>query len=68
MDWNDIDDIIYDGTADQIDSVKCPECGNGLKLSYFPLTKSVEIYCRGCGTIIKQSGVSQIPNFAKISA
>ena len=64
MSWDDIDDIIFDGTVEQINNVRCPECGGSLKLSYFPLTKSVEIFCWGCGTVIKQSGVSQKPNFA----
>jgi ribosomal protein S27E len=64
MSWDDIDDIIFDGTDEQISSVKCPECGGHLKLSYFPMTRSVEIYCRSCGAVVKQSGVSQAPNFA----
>ena len=68
MSWDDIDDIIYDGTAEQINNVKCPECGGELRLSYYPLTSTVEIYCRGCGTIIRQNGVSQKPNFAMVSA
>ena len=65
MSWDDVDDIIFDGTPEQIEEIKCPECEGDLRLSYFPLTKSVEIYCRTCGTIIKQSGVSKKPNFAR---
>ena len=64
MSWDDIDDIIFDGTAEEISKIKCPECDGVLKLSYFPMTRSVEILCRNCGTIIKQNGVSQVPNFA----
>ena len=64
MNWDDIDDIIYDGTPEQINTLKCPECGNSLNLSYFPQTKSVEILCRGCGAIVRQSGIAQAPNFA----
>ena len=68
MGWDDIDNIIYDGTSEQIDSIKCPECNGKLKLSYFPMTKSVEILCRGCGTIIRQNGITRTPNFAIIKA
>ena len=68
MGWEDIDDIIFAGTSEQISNIKCPECGGVLRLSYFPETKSVEIFCRGCRTVIKQHGVSQKPNFALISA
>jgi len=68
MSWDDVNDILFTGTPEQISSVRCPECGGVLKLSYFPVTKSVEIYCSGCGTVIKQHGVSQEPNFALLSA
>ena len=68
MSWDDIDEIIYTGTPEQISNVKCPECGGALKLSYFPATRSVEIFCHVCGTVIKQHGVSRIPNFALLSA
>ena len=64
MSWDDIDDIIFDGTAEEISKIKCPECDGVLKLSYFPMTRSVEVLCCSCGTIIKQNGVSQVPNFA----
>lgn len=67
MSWEDVDDIIFAGTAEEIRNLKCPECGGVLKLSYFPETKSVEIRCRGCGTVIKQHGVSREPNFALVS-
>jgi len=66
MNWDDVDDIIYDGTEEQINAVKCPECGGDLKLSYFPLTRNVEIRCFGCGTLIRAHGASKTPNFALI--
>jgi phage FluMu protein Com len=68
MSWEDVDDIIYDGTPEQIDNVKCPECGGVLKLSYFPMTRSVEIRCRGCNTLVRESGVHKEPNFAVASS
>ena len=64
MNWDDIEDIIFDGTQEQINAVKCPECGGDLKLSYFPMTKGVEIRCKGCGTLVREHGVSTEPNFA----
>jgi transcription initiation factor TFIIIB Brf1 subunit/transcription initiation factor TFIIB len=68
MSWDDVDDILFDGTQEQIDNIKCPECNNDLKLSYFPMTKSVQIICKGCHTVVRQNGVSQEPNFAKYIA
>ena len=68
MSWDEVDDIIFDGTEEQINNVKCPECGSGLRLAYFPITRSVEIHCRECGVVIKQNGVTQRPNFALVQA
>jgi len=68
LSWDDIDDIIFAGTQEQIDKVVCPECGGKLKLSYFPKIRCVEIHCKGCGAVIKMHGVSQKPNFAKSTA
>jgi len=67
MSWDDVDEIIFDGTEEQISLVKCPECGGKLKLSHYPLTKSVEIRCLGCGTVVRENGVNEIPNFARLS-
>ena len=64
MNWDDVNDILFTGTQKQINEIKCPECNGDLKVCYFPAIKSVEIYCQGCGAVIKQHGVSQIPNFA----
>jgi len=66
MNWNDIDTIIYDGTPEQIDKVRCPECSGVLKLRYFPIAGTVEVHCVGCGAAARQSGVREIPNFARI--
>jgi len=68
MNWEEVNDILFTGTPEQITEIRCPECGEALKLSYFPGTRSVEIYCAGCGTVIKMHGVSQKPNFALLSA
>jgi transcription initiation factor TFIIIB Brf1 subunit/transcription initiation factor TFIIB len=67
MSWDDIDDILFDGTPEQIENVKCPECGGELKLSYFPQTRNMEILCSVCGTIVRVGGVAYEPNFAKFA-
>ena len=68
MSWDDVNDIIFSGTPEQISGIRCPECEGSLLLSYFPVTRSVEIHCPDCGAIVKQHGISQIPNFAVASA
>ena len=65
MNWDEVNNILYNGTQEQIDNVICPECGGELELSYFPTIRSVEILCNSCGTFIRQNGTMRKPNFAK---
>jgi len=67
MSWNDVDAIIYDGTPEQIEVVRCPDCGGKLKLRYSQKAESVEVKCLNCGAASRHSGVNEIPNFAKIA-
>ena len=64
MDWNDVDDILYDGTEEQIRAVRCPECGGELELSFCAETMSRETRCLGCQTEIRTHGSPYIPNYA----
>ncbi|MCL2513700.1 MAG: hypothetical protein FWF08_07350 [Oscillospiraceae bacterium] len=66
MSWDDIEDIIFDGTEEQIGAVSCPECNGDLKLSYFPLTKNIEIRCLDCKTVVRENGVCEEPKFASL--
>ena len=68
MNWNDVDAIIYDGTDEEINAVRCPECGGALKLNYNPKTESVFVGCIACGSASRQNGVTETPNFAKGAA
>ena len=68
MNWDDVEDILFDGTPEQITTVKCPECAGELKMTYFPTTRSYEIYCKKCKTMVRANGVAYVPNFAKVSA
>jgi len=65
MSWDDIEEILFEGTQEQIDSVKCPECGGSLRASYFAVTRNMEIRCKECGTTVRSHGISEVPNFAK---
>ena len=67
MNWDDIEDVLYDGTAEQIEAVKCPECGGRLKMAYFPKHKSLEIRCKDCHTVIRSHGAEKTPNFALVT-
>jgi uncharacterized Zn finger protein len=64
MNWNDVDGIIYNGTLEEINSVKCPVCGGKLKLRYSAKAQSVSVECLVCGAAARHSGVTEAPNFA----
>ena len=66
MDWDDIDDILFVGTPEQIAAVRCPKCDGELLCSYNAETRGTEIRCQGsCGTVIKGYKSSCVPNYAK---
>jgi len=68
MSWDDVEDILFDGTQEQIDAIKCPECGGELRMSFFPKTSNIEIACKCCHTVVRSHGAAYTPNFAKVSA
>ena len=68
MNWDDLEDILYYGTENEINGVLCPECGGELITEYYPETRNVEIFCEKCGTFIRDHGAHKIPNFALYKA
>ena len=64
MNWDDIEETIYDGTSEQVSMLKCPDCKGDLRIAYFPEVRSMEIKCKGCGATVRSNGVARTPNFA----
>jgi len=67
MNWDDIEEILFDGTPEQIDAITCPECDGKLRISYFSNTKNLEICCKNCHTVVRSHGVEYVPNFASVT-
>ena len=65
MTWDDVDEILFDGTKEQILAVKCPECGGDLVFSYFKETRGRETGCLGCHTFSRGYRAYKVPNFFK---
>ena len=59
--WDDIEDTLFCGTAEQIHALKCPKCGNGLRYTYCEGTRCTEISC-GC-TRSRGHCAHRVPNF-----
>ncbi|MCL2164108.1 MAG: hypothetical protein FWH55_06890 [Oscillospiraceae bacterium] len=66
MSWDDVIDVVFDGSTEQVDMVKCPECNGDLRISYYPKTQSMEIRCKACGTIVREHGIKEKPRFSSI--
>jgi len=62
MDWNDIDNILFNGTKEEIESLKCPECENNIFVRISVEYQEILIKCEKCGIIIKGHGLHEIPN------
>jgi hypothetical protein len=67
MNWDDIEEILFDGTPEQIRTVRCPECDGELDTKYFPNTRGMEVCCTRCHTFVVSHGVPYTPNFAKVT-
>lgn len=59
MDWYDVDDTLYDGSEEDIKSIRCPECGGNIKFSYHYGT--FRRRCISCGQLSIQDK-APIPN------
>ena len=68
MDWDDVTDILFSGSRDEIANVRCPDCKGIIAAEYFPKTKNYTMYCAQCGTLIKGHGAHKTPNFYKLEA
>jgi len=63
-DWDDVDEVLFDGTPEQIIALRCPKCGGNLTYTYCHETRGMDINCC-CGIQIRAHGASCVPNFAK---
>lgn len=61
MDWYDVDDILYDGTKEEILKLRCPDCGGTIKYSYEKSCNSFTVLCESCGYLSRSHG-GPIPN------
>ena len=62
MDWYDIDDILSDGTKEEIENLKCPVCQNSIYVRVNMEYRALEKRCEECGIIVKAHGLFEVPN------
>ncbi|MBR5156480.1 MAG: hypothetical protein IKW59_01800 [Clostridia bacterium] len=60
--WEMVEDILFDGTSDEIRRIACPDCGEKVFYNYNADSNSLEYGCKNCGKTIRAHGCHQIPN------
>lgn len=53
MDWDDLDDILYDGTEEEIKKARCPVCGGSIRYRYGDKCGTFQTWCDHCGIYSK---------------
>ena len=59
MDWDDVEDILYDGDMEQILALRCPGCGEKLWYSFY--IDTFRSGCVNCG-VLRIGHKSPVPN------
>ena len=60
-DWYDVEDVLYDGTKEEIESLCCPDCGAKISYRFSNEPRGFEVRCKTCGYIERGVG-GNIPN------
>ncbi|MEG0899522.1 MAG: hypothetical protein RSD17_07420 [Oscillospiraceae bacterium] len=66
MTWNDIEDILFDGTQEDIKALRCPGCDGKINTKYDAENNSLKVSCKSCGYNSILNGCESIPNCSMI--
>lgn len=66
MDWDDVDEVLFYGTKEQIDSVRCPDCGGRLSFHFSESELSFNVKCLDCGIWTRGCKAQSKPRCAEI--
>lgn len=56
MNWDDVDDVLYDGKKEDIARLKCPECGGNITFRFNDKPRIFEVSCKKCCSFRKGNG------------
>ncbi|MDD6570709.1 hypothetical protein [Acidaminococcus timonensis] len=62
-DWDDVEEIIFTGSAKEVENLKCPECGGHLIVRFYRETMSMEVKCEKCGSMSRSCGCFEVPRY-----
>ncbi len=68
MDWDDVEEILFDGTKETIKNLKCVNegCSGNIEYEFNSKFNSFVVKCQKCGHYSKSNGVFYIPSCVKI--
>ncbi|MEG1473998.1 MAG: primase-helicase zinc-binding domain-containing protein [Christensenella sp.] len=64
MSWDDVDNVLYDGTVIDIQKLVCPNCGGKIGYEFTDVPRAFSVYCKSCGHISRGTG-GHTPNCVK---
>ncbi len=62
MTWNDVEDILFDGTQEDIKALRCPDCEGEVTARYDAGNNNLRVSCKSCGYNSILNGCEGIPN------
>jgi hypothetical protein len=66
MDWDDVEEVLFDGNKEQIDSVRCPDCGGSISFEFNEHYRTFKTACLNCGAWSKGCKAADKPRCAEI--
>ena len=66
-DWDDIEDILFDGTTKEIQNLLCPDCNTKINYKYTHDTNSLQYGCKICGRMVRLAGCHITPNCSNLN-
>ena len=65
MTWYDVEDVLYDGSEEEITNLTCPDCKSLIHYRYDEESNSLAYGCIECGIVMRGYGCSTKPNCSK---
>lgn len=62
MTWDEMDDVIFDGTKKEVNNLKCPDCNTKIYIQYTAKWAALTYGCKKCGRVVKLCKVPE-PNY-----
>lgn len=64
--WEYVEDILFEGTHEEINNLKCPHCDHKIYFDYIKKCNMLKYGCRNCGKEIRANGCCEIPNCSNV--